>query len=167
MAELPRKFSLRFFPLPEDCKNMDPKLGGTYATAKQGVGKPIEVAPQSHEYMGYQKWRLSETSNGLEECQILFVRRGSHGELRIGGPGFTNTSDSAGTPVMLSDTASTYRMECCGKTKDGNPVFTIHPNHTSRPGVEYYVGKSDDDDTLEIQVFPVDGSLEGRPGWIV
>ncbi|KAG8717449.1 hypothetical protein FRC08_007421 [Ceratobasidium sp. 394] len=149
---------LRFYTLPEVIPpNFDPGLGGMYATAKDGLERPIKVGAQVPNLMAFQQWILG-TPNEDEEQQIVFVPSGEQHIEHV--TGFTNTSQVPGTPITLSSTPSLYKVHNEGKTKDGLPIVTIHP--VGRP--DLYVGASEEN-IVELQDISIPG--EGRPGWIV
>ncbi|KAG8763827.1 hypothetical protein FRC12_008383 [Ceratobasidium sp. 428] len=165
--ELPDKCYLRCYPLPEVMPptGLKPGLGGMYAAAKDGLGQPITAAPQTPEFFDAEGWRFG-TPNDSGNIQIIFVPSGPQASIVLPTSGWTNSSETHGTPIILTDTPSYYQCQEIGRTEDGSLIYTIRPvGHLV--GMDFYVGVNEKTQQLEIVAFPVGGTQEGRPGWIV
>ncbi|KAG8701027.1 hypothetical protein FRC12_008020 [Ceratobasidium sp. 428] len=164
-AKFPSEFSLQSVGLPPVIpKDWVPGDGGMYATAKEGLDKPIEAAPQSPKFIDYQKWRLANPDK-TEDCQILFVPSGLQTEL--GSSGFTSPSEYPEKIVTLSDKPSSYHIRYLARTKDGQPVCSIHPTHWDCPPEEEPYVAVGSKNELEIQCFIKNPTEGGLPGWVM
>ncbi|KAG9125711.1 hypothetical protein FRC07_006499 [Ceratobasidium sp. 392] len=129
-----------------------------YAAAKDGQGKPLQIAAQVPDYFKFQTWQF-EASGCPDHVRILYIPQEDVAGRDIGGIGFSNASQAPGSPVTLGP-LSDYIVEVKAEI-DGGFIVTISPTG-DMVGMDYYVGVEDNE--VVIVGFPI-GTTEGLPGW--